>query len=86
MAQKAPRRKKVGRSRSAKENRSKPNPRASDASASSGQYAVTTVRLTADQYEWLRRTALERALAEGGKADASAVIRELVEAARKRQR
>ncbi len=45
------------------------------------RYVVTTVRLSAAQYEWVRRTALDRALEHGGKADASAILRELVEAA-----
>ncbi len=44
-------------------------------------WAVTTFRLTRRQWDTLRTAALERAKAEGrGKADASAIVRELVDA------
>ncbi len=44
-------------------------------------YRVTTIRFGADQWAWLRRLALERALESGAKADASEIVRELVAAA-----
>lgn len=42
------------------------------------RYVVTTVRLEPEQWAWLREVALRRSLKQGGKADASAVLRELV--------
>jgi hypothetical protein len=50
-----------------------------------GAFIVTTVRLRRDQWNALRQAAQERALAEGGKADASAVLRELIDAWIRRQ-
>ena len=44
-------------------------------------FKVTTIRFTDPQWAWLRRQALERALKSGTKADASAIVRELVAAA-----
>lgn len=44
-------------------------------------YTVTTIRFAKDQWAWLRRQALERALESGAKADASEIVRELVAAA-----
>ncbi len=44
-------------------------------------YTVTRIRFTKDQWAWLRRQALERALESGAKADASEIVRELVAAA-----
>jgi hypothetical protein len=44
-------------------------------------YKVTTIRFTDQQWAWLRRQALERALESGAKADASEIVRELVAAA-----
>jgi hypothetical protein len=49
----------------------------------SGLRAVT-VLLTPEQHSWLRRRALDRVDAEGGRADASALIRELLEREMKR--
>jgi len=40
-------------------------------------FTVTTIRLEADQWRWLREEALRRT-ETGGKADASAVVRDLV--------
>jgi hypothetical protein len=40
---------------------------------------VITVRVTEQQYLALRMAAAERAVAEGGMADASAIIRELLD-------
>ena len=46
---------------------------------------VTTFRITRRQWEWLRTKALERALERGsGKADASEMLRELLEVHAKR--
>jgi hypothetical protein len=56
---------------------SRPAPAPAEASA---RWAVTTVRLRADQWSALRRAALERAEAQGGKADASAVLRDVLDA------
>ncbi len=43
-------------------------------------FAVTTFRITKTQWTWLRQQALERASDHGfGKADASEVLRELLE-------
>ncbi|WP_242344018.1 hypothetical protein [Anaeromyxobacter terrae] len=39
---------------------------------------VITVRITRDQYAALREEATRRAIQAGGKADASAIIRELI--------
>jgi hypothetical protein len=47
--------------------------------AEASTFVVTTVRLGRAQWNALRKAALERALAKGGKADASAVLRELVD-------
>jgi hypothetical protein len=42
--------------------------------------AVTTFRITQRQWNWLRQNALERAVARGyGKADASELLRELLD-------
>jgi hypothetical protein len=40
---------------------------------------VITVRVTPEQYAALREEALRRAVQEGGAADASAIIRELLD-------
>ncbi len=43
-------------------------------------FAVTTFRITSDQWRWLRQMALERASDRGfGKPDASEVLRELLD-------
>lgn len=47
-------------------------------------HKVTTLRLTPDQWRWLRKKALGRALESGAKADASEIVRELVAEAMKR--
>lgn len=47
-------------------------------------HRVTTVRLSAEQWAWLRDGAHARAMESGGKADASELIRELVDAAMKK--
>ena len=44
-------------------------------------FVVTTIRLEQRQWRWLREEALRRALDGGGKADASVVVRELVDRA-----
>jgi hypothetical protein len=44
-------------------------------------FKVTTIRFTDQQWAWLRRQALERALESGAKADASEVVREIMAAA-----
>jgi hypothetical protein len=44
-------------------------------------YLVTTIRLEQRQWRWLREEALRRALQEGGKADASVIVRELIDRA-----
>ena len=44
-------------------------------------FKVTTIRFADDQWAWLRRQALERAIESGAKADASEIVRELVAAA-----
>lgn len=49
-------------------------------------HKVTTVRLSAEQWTWLRDGAHARALASGSKADASEILRELVDAAMKKTR
>jgi hypothetical protein len=41
-------------------------------------YKVTTVRLLPDQWQWLRLQALKHAMATNGTADASAILRDLV--------
>lgn len=41
-------------------------------------YKVTTIRFSPDQWRWLRKKALGRALESGAKADASEIVRELV--------
>jgi hypothetical protein len=41
-------------------------------------YMVTTFRVTPDQWRWLRKKALGRALESGAKADASEIVRELL--------
>jgi hypothetical protein len=42
-------------------------------------YKVITVRLTLAQYAALREEATRRSVKDGGKADASAIIREMVD-------
>lgn len=42
-------------------------------------YLVTTVRLRNDQWHALRMAAQDRALKEGGKADASQILRDLID-------
>ena len=55
-----------------------PTPATSKATAE--RHIATNVRIRADQWEALRREALERALARrGGKADASEVLREIID-------
>lgn len=49
-------------------------------------HKVTTVRLSAEQWTWLREGAYARALESGSKADASEILRELVDAAMKKAR
>ena len=44
-------------------------------------HKVTTVRFTPEQWAWLRDSAHKRAIESGGKADASEILRELVDAA-----
>jgi hypothetical protein len=44
---------------------------------------VTTVRLTKEQYDWLRRQAFRAALIQGGRPDASAIIQKLIDKARR---
>jgi len=44
-----------------------------------GAFDVTTVRLRRDQVAWLRGEAAQRANTNGGKPDASEVIRELID-------
>lgn len=51
-----------------------PKPRASEA-----ELTVTTFRITRAQHQALRQAALEVAAEQGGKADASAVLRALLE-------
>ena len=46
-------------------------------------YKVTTIRFHPDHWRWLRTQALSRALKSGAKADASEIVRELVDAAMK---
>ena len=46
-------------------------------------WAVTSLRLRADQWRWLKTQALARALESGTKADASAIVRELLDKAMK---
>jgi hypothetical protein len=46
-------------------------------------YKVTTIRVSPDQWRWLRKKALDRAMESGAKADASEIVRELVAAAMK---
>jgi hypothetical protein len=48
---------------------------------------VTNVRLRVSEWTWLHREAMERKLAKpGSRADASAVVRELVQEAMRRRR
>ena len=49
--------------------------------AEDGRLTVTTFRITRAQWEWLRRQAFERSTEIGGKADASALLREILEVA-----
>ncbi len=50
-------------------------------------WIVTTIRVTQAEWRWLRRLALDRALKRGGgRADASEIIRELVDQAMRRGR
>jgi hypothetical protein len=50
------------------------------------EFAVTTVRLRADQWHTLRELALKRAVAMGGKPDASQILREIIDDWIQRQR
>jgi hypothetical protein len=50
------------------------------------EFAVTTVRFRADQWRTLRELALKRAVAVGGKPDASQILREIVDDWIQRQR
>jgi len=50
------------------------------------EFAVTTVRLRADQWKTLRELALKRAVAMGGKPDASQILREIIDDWMQRQR
>lgn len=45
---------------------------------------VTTVRLYTANWQWLREQAFKRALADGGRPDASAIVNELIEQAMRR--
>lgn len=55
-------------------------PTPATAKATAERHIATNVRLRADQWEALRREALDRALARrGGKADASEVLREVID-------
>lgn len=56
------------------------------APSSRSEFAVTTVRLRADQWTALREVALRRASAMGGKPDASQLLREIVDDWMKRRR
>ena len=47
-------------------------------------HKVTTVRFTPEQWTWLRDAAHARAVESGGKADASEIVRALVDAAMKK--
>lgn len=49
--------------------------------ATAGTTRPTTVYLSPRQHTWLRRQALDHSIAHGGRVDASAVIRGLVDAA-----
>jgi hypothetical protein len=50
-------------------------------------WIVTTIRVTQAEWRWLRRLALDRALRRGGgRADASEIIRELVDQAMRKGR
>jgi hypothetical protein len=50
-------------------------------------WVVTTIRVTQAEWRWLRRLALDRALKRGGgRADASEIIRELVDRAMRKGR
>jgi hypothetical protein len=42
-------------------------------------WLITTIRLTTVEWNALRQAALARAMASGGKPDASAILRELVD-------
>lgn len=44
-------------------------------------WAVTSLRLAPEEWEWLRRQAFERSLQTGTRPDASGIVRELVRAA-----
>ena len=49
--------------------------------AEKGEWAVTTIRLTREQWRWLREQATARALAHDTRADASEILRELIDRA-----
>jgi hypothetical protein len=49
-------------------------------------FVVTTFRVQRQQYEWLKRQAVERALKLGNKPDASVLVREGIELLMKRSR
>lgn len=49
-------------------------------------WKVITVRLSLDDYRWLRQQAHEASMQTGHRADASALLRRLVAEARSRQR
>jgi hypothetical protein len=58
-----------------------------DAEEKGETWIVTTIRVTRPEWRWLRRLALDRALKRGGgRADASEVIRELVDQAMRKGR
>jgi hypothetical protein len=60
--------------------REQPPARPAPVPAGPARFVVTTVRIEAEQWGALRQAALERATAQGGKADASAVLREVLDA------
>lgn len=50
--------------------------------SAAARFMVTTIRVTPEQWEWLRDRAHERAKQRhGGRADASEIVRELLEEA-----
>ncbi|MEW6752825.1 MAG: hypothetical protein AB1505_17875 [Candidatus Latescibacterota bacterium] len=51
--------------------------------AKDSHFVVTTFRIRRGHYEWLKRQAVERALKQGNKPDASAIVRELLDRATK---
>ncbi len=54
-------------------------PAARPSSSKEAEYAVTTVRLTRDQWATLRRAAMERSLERGGKPDSSEILRDVLD-------